>query len=97
VCINITSVRMRVAARQLNYAHRCMEHSLHLAAGHFLSCITPTQRVKTHEGGNDNKDDESSDNDDACDDPSAIATEALRKLLGLINQVSPIACNHLNY
>jgi len=74
-----------------------MEHSLHLAASHFLSCITPTQRVKTYEGGNNNKDDESSDDDDACDDPSAIATEALCKLLGLIKQVSPIARNHLNY
>ena len=62
------------------------------------SLITPTQTGKTYEGGNDNKkDDESSEDNDSCDDCSAITAEALCKLLGVIKQVSPITHNYLDY
>ena len=73
-----------------------MEHSLHLAAGHFLSCITPAKPVTAHEGGTDNENDKLSEDEDYCDDPSAITAEALRKLLGLIKQVSPIRHSQLS-
>ena len=73
-----------------------MEHSLHLTAGHFLSCITPVKPVTAHEGGTDNKNDELSEDDGYCDDSSTITAEALHKLLGLIKQVSPIHHSQLS-
>ena len=75
--------------------HSCMEHSLHLAAGHALSCITPMHTTKKHSAGKDNKEDGSSAGVVASDNGSAIISHALCKLLGLIKQVRVL--HHIYY
>ena len=74
--------------RQLISYRSCMEHSLHLAAGHVLSCITPVHTRKPHRARNDDGDDDDESVGGATDDEaSAVLSHALRKLLGLIKQV----------
>ena len=75
--------------------HSCMEHSLHLAVGHALSCITPMHTMKKHSAGKDNKEDGSSAGIVASNNGSAIISHALRKLLGLIKQVHVL--HHIYY
>jgi hypothetical protein len=72
-----------------------MEHSLHLAAGHVLSSITlmHTETLrKARNESNDDKNDDMSDDAASSDECSAIITNGLRKLLGLIKQVRLILC-----
>jgi hypothetical protein len=66
-----------------------MEHSLHLAACHVLSKITPVQSEKRPKA---RAIDEDNDNDilvdgSVSDECSAILSHGIRKLLGLIRQV----------
>jgi hypothetical protein len=75
----------------------CMEHSLHLAAGHVLSHITPESTEKAHGAGNDNDndiDDETFAGAASSDDGSAVISNSIRKLLGLITQVRLIHWVH---
>ncbi len=67
-----------------------MEHTLHLAAGHVLSRITPMHTERTRKARIDDKNDNSSDGTAASDDGSAIISHGLCKLLGLIKQVRVI-------
>ena len=60
-----------------------MEHSLHLAAGHVLSHITPVQTEQMRGARKDDENDETSVGEEC----SAIISHGLRKMLGLINQV----------
>ena len=67
-----------------------MEHSLHLAAGHVLSRITPVHTENMPAARNDEldeSDDETSAGTATSDEGSAIISHALRKLLGFITQV----------
>ncbi len=78
-----------------------MEHMLHLAAGHVLSHITPVCTEKTCGARNDDNDDDDNDNDEtyagtaSSDNCSSIISNAVRKMLGLIKQVSLI--HHVCY
>ena len=74
-----------------------MEHSLHLAVGHVLSCISPAPIVKKKSTGIDNEDDELSADDASADDSGRVIPGALRKMLELIKQVSQIDRNYLTY
>ncbi len=73
--------------RQLISYRSCMEHSLHLAAGHVLSCITLVHTEITRKATNDEENDETSAGSATSDECSAIIATGLRKLLGLIKQV----------
>ena len=65
-----------------------MEHSLHLAAGHVLSHITPVDAEKTCEARDDDDDDDNETSVGATsNDHSGIISNTLCKLLGLIKQV----------
>ena len=77
--------------------HRCMEHSLHLAVSHILSCVSPAPAAKKTSTGIDNEDDELSADDASADDNGRVIPGALRKMLELIKQVSRIDCNYLTY
>jgi hypothetical protein len=72
---------------QLISYRSCMEHSLHLAAGHVLSHITPVYTNITHKAINDEENDKTSADSATSDECSAIIATRLRKLLGLIKQV----------
>ena len=72
---------------QLMQCYRCMEHSLHLGAGHVLSRIIPVSSAKINGTRNDNEDNESSGDDSSDDDSGAVIPGALRKIMGLIKQV----------
>jgi hypothetical protein len=65
-----------------------MEHALHLAAGHVLSCIAPAPTAKKNSTGIDNEDDELSADGSSADDSGRVIPGALRKMLELIKQVS---------
>jgi len=78
---------------QTHSCHSCIEHALHLAAGHLLSNVTPIHIGETHGACNDDKGDELL-GDDASSDDSVITPGALRKLMGLIKQVHPIDHNY---
>jgi hypothetical protein len=64
-----------------------MEHSLHLAAGHVLSRITPARKAII-----DDEDDDTSAGAASSDECGANISHGLRKLLGLIKQVCVIHC-----
>jgi len=74
----------------------CMEHALHLAAGHVLSRITPVD-TQTHDATKDDKGDKSLAGVAGSDDPTAIVSNALCKLLGLIKQVCRLHCIYYIY
>jgi hypothetical protein len=62
-----------------------MEHSLHLAAGHVLSRITPAHKARI-----DDEDDNTSAGAASSDECGTNISHGLRKLLGLIKQVCVI-------
>jgi hypothetical protein len=74
---------------------RCMEHSLHLAAKHFVQTIAPHSGKKrgtsgTDTGGDPASDDEDHDGDDEDDDQDEdfITGDSLGKAIALVKQVS---------
>jgi hypothetical protein len=71
-----------------------MEHSLHLAACHVLSQITPVRTEKRPLATIDNEDNDYdiSVGNAISDDCSAVLSQGLRKLLGLIKQVREPSC-----
>jgi len=73
--------------RQLMQCYRCMEHSLHLGAGHVLSHIVPVPTRKTNDTRNEDEDDGLSSDDSSTDESGAITPGALHKMMGLIKQV----------
>jgi hypothetical protein len=79
--------------------HRCMEHSLHLAAAHVLSHVFPTGTRNIHGMGAGNGDGDGESSEYISDDDSgvAITSGALRKLTGLIKQVGDVGCIRCNY
>jgi hypothetical protein len=62
-----------------------MEHLLHLAVGHVLSCITPARKARIND-----EDDDTSAGTVSSDECGANISHGLRKLLGLIKQVCVI-------
>ena len=72
---------------QLIFYHSCMEHSLHLAAGHVLSRITPVHTEMIRKATNNEENNETSAGSMTSDECSPIIATGLRKLLGLIKQV----------
>jgi hypothetical protein len=65
---------------------RCMEHSLHLAAGHFVKGVAPTSSHKLLKDRG-----ESGDGEEAADDDNGgvehDAADSIGKALALVNQV----------
>ena len=67
---------------------RCMEHSLHLAAKHFVQTITPHHKKHGTSAGDegDSASDSGKDNDD--DDEAIDSGDSLGKAIALVKQVS---------
>jgi hypothetical protein len=67
-----------------------MEHSLHLAAKHFVQTIAPHSSRKADNPGTDTEDDHVSDNgeDDDDDGDDVDAGDSLGKAIALVKQVS---------
>jgi len=72
---------------QLIQCYRCMEHLLHLGAGHVLSHIVPVPTKKTNDTRNEDEDDGLSSDNSSTDESGAITLGALHKMMGLIKQV----------
>ena len=72
---------------QLMQYYRCMEHSLHLGAGHVLLHIIPVPTRKTNNTRNEDEDDGLSSDNSSTDESGAITPGALHKMMGLIKQV----------
>ena len=81
--------------------HRCMEHSIHLGASHFVNGVSPTsnskiirkvqsasRRRKENDGSDGNNGDDNN-GDDNDDNDSFNTGDAVGKALGLIKQVYP--------
>lgn len=67
-----------------NMFTRCMEHSLHIAAKHFVETVAPTSSTSIRQNagtGSDKSDSESDDLDDFT------AGDSLGKALALVKQV----------
>ena len=79
---------------QLISSCSCMEHSLHVAAGHILLYITQVNAKKMRKARDKDEDDESWAATAMSDNCSSILSHALQKLLRLIVQIrkSPQAC-----
>ncbi len=71
--------------RQLISYRSCMEHLLHLAAGHVLSHITLAHKARIND-----ENDETSAGTATSNECSANISQGLCKLLGLIKQVCVI-------
>ena len=72
-----------------------MEHSLHLAAGHVLSRITPVHAENTPMPRNDESDesdDETFEGTATSEEGSTVIACALHKSLGFIIQVHILYC-----
>jgi hypothetical protein len=68
-----------------------MEHSLHLAAKHFVQSIAPCSSKKADNPGTDTEDDPVPDNiddDDDDDDDDIDAGDSLGKAIALVKQVT---------
>ncbi len=78
-----------------NVQLRCMEHSLHVAAKHFVQTIAPHFSKKLGTLGNEgnptsanDSEDPTSDNDDEDEDEDIDSGDSLGKAIALVKQVS---------
>jgi hypothetical protein len=74
---------------QSNVQPRCMEHSLHLAAKHFVQTIALHFGKKCANSGADTEGDPTSDNDEDSDseDENIDGGDSLGKAIALVKQV----------
>src|SRR6266571_247860 len=86
---------MRPRLSDSNVQLRCMEHSLHVAAKHFVQTIAPHFSKKLGTSGNEgnptsanDSEDPASDNDDEDEDEDIDSGDSLRKAIALVKQVS---------
>ena len=86
---------MRPRLSDSNVQLRCMEHSLHVAAKHFVQTIAPHFSKKLGTSGNEgnptsanDSEDPASDNDDEDEDEDIDSGDSLGKAIALVKQVS---------
>jgi hypothetical protein len=67
-----------------NMFTRCMEHSLHIAAKHFVETVAPTSSTSIRQNAGTGSDESDSESDDLDD---FTAGDSLGKALALVKQV----------